>query len=176
MDQTINLSMTSTNQPADILNLEEGRKKLPEMLNVLTILTFVGCGVGCISSVFSFFNAQKSYDSIVEAQGKLENAPAFVKKFAGPGMVEIARKSLENRLPILLLALVGYGLCLYGAIQMRAWKKEGFSIYLLGEILPVIAGFIFVGMGLFSGFALIGALLFPAVFIILYATQLKHLS
>jgi hypothetical protein len=168
--------MNSTNQPTDILSFDEGRKKLPEMLNVLTILTFVGCGLGLLGSLYSFFNAQKSYNDIVAAQDKLENAPEFVKKLAGPGMVEMARKSLENRLPILLLSVVAFGLCLYGAIRMRAWKKEGFPIYVLGEILPVITAFIFVGLGTFSGFAVISSLLFPAAFIIMYATQLKHLS
>lgn len=168
--------MSGTTQTSDILNFDEGKSKLPSTLNVLTILTFVGCGLGCISSVYSYFNAQKSYDDIVKLQSNLDSAPEIVRKMAGPKMVEIARNSLENRLPILLLAMVGYGLCLYGAIRMRAWKKEGFYIYTLGEILPVIAGFIFIGAGVFGGFAIVASLLFPALFIILYATQLKHLS
>ncbi|HTI11947.1 MAG TPA: hypothetical protein VL832_25410 [Puia sp.] len=168
--------MANTSQGPDILNFDEGRKKLPDMLNVLTILTFIGCGIGCISSVYSYFNAQKSYDDIVKLQDNLDSAPEFVKKLAGPKMVEIARNSLENRLPILLLAMVGYVLCLYGAIKMRAWKKEGFPVYVLGEILPVVAGFIFIGAGMFNGFAVIGALIFPAAFIIMYASQRKYLS
>jgi hypothetical protein len=168
--------MNYTNQPADLLDWEENRKKLPEMLNVLTILTFVGCGIGLISSVFGFFNAQKSYDKFMEGRDALRNGPEFLKKIGGPDIEELMRRSLENRLPILVLSLVSYGLCLYGAIRMRAWKKEGFGVYLIGEILPVIGGFIFIGIGLYSTFTLVTALLFPAVFILLYATQLKHLS
>jgi hypothetical protein len=168
--------MTSPNQPDDLLNFDEDRKKLPDMLNVLTILTFIGCGTGLISSIYAFVNAQKSYDDMVKVQSNMENAPEIVKKMAGPHMVELAEKSLENRIPILILSLVGYGLCVYGAIRMRKLKKEGFSFYALGEILPIIGGFIFVGMGLLGGFTLFVSLAFPALFLILYGTQLKHLS
>ena len=79
-------------------------------------------------------------------------------------------------MPLLLLSLVGYALCLYGANQMRQRKKMGFSLYVIGEIVPVVALFIFIGTGAMMGVTLVTSLIFPAVFIILYATQLKHLS
>ena len=168
--------MTSTNQPTDLLTFDEDRKKLPDMINVLTILTFVGCGVGLLSSIYAFVNAQKSYDDMVKLQDNLGNAPAFVKTMTGPHMVELAQKSLENRVPILLLSLVGYGLCVYGAVRMRQLKKEGFAVYAVGEVLPIIGSIIFIGFGLSSGFTLFFALAFPALFLILYGTQLKNLS
>jgi hypothetical protein len=167
--------MPDSQQTADVLNFEGDKKKLPEMLNVLTILTFIGCGIGLISSVWSCVSAQHSYDTILQAQGNMENAPDFAKKLMGPEMLEIARKSLENRIPILLLSLVAYALCLYGAIQMRARKRLGFSVYVIGELLPIAVSLLFIGTGVFGGYTMAFALLFPAVFIILYATQLKHL-
>src|SRR5258708_25316115 len=124
--------MADTSAQPDFLTQDEP-KKLPDMLNVLTILTFIGCGLGTISSIYGFANARTSYDRMVQVQGKLDDAPALVKKFMGPEMLEMARKSLENRTPILLLTLVAYGLCLYGAIQMRSRKKAGFSIYVIEE-------------------------------------------
>lgn len=168
--------MTDIQQTADVLNWDDKQKKLPEMLNVLTILTFVGCGVFTLSSIWSYMTAQRSYDAIVQMQGQMDNAPEFAKKLMGPHMMEIAQKTLENRLPILLLSLISYGLCLYGAIQMRARKKLGFSIYVIGELLPVAASLIFIGVGMYAGFTMAFGLLIPAVFIILYATQLKYLS
>jgi hypothetical protein len=168
--------MTDIQQTGDTMNWEVDKKKLPETLNVLTILTFIGCGVGLLSSLWSFVGAQRSYDTMLQAQGNLENAPDFAKKLAGPEMLEMLRKTLENRTPILLLGLVGYALCLYGAIQMRAKKKQGFGIYVIGELLPVAGALIFIGFGVLTGFTLGFAFLIPAVFIILYATQLKHLS
>jgi hypothetical protein len=168
--------MTESNPTVDTLDWDEKGKKLPDMLNVLTILTFIGCGLGLISSIWSFSSAQKGYDAAVDMQSKLDNLPDYAKRMMGPDPVAMARKSLENRMPILLLTLVAVALCLYGAIQMRKKKKAGFSLYLIGEVLPIITTFIFLGFGLLSGFTLTLAFFFPVLFIILYATQLKHLA
>jgi hypothetical protein len=168
--------MSDTQQSNDVLNWDEKEKKVPEMLNVLTILTFVGSGLGLCSSVWSYATASKTYDRVLDAQSKMENAPDFAKKLMGPHPLEMAQKTLENKMPILLLSLIAYGLCIYGAIQMRQRKKMGYSIYVIGEILPIAATFIFIGAGLLGGFTMAMMLLFPAIFIILYSTQLKHLS
>jgi hypothetical protein len=168
--------MAEPQQTNDPINWEVDKTKLPETLNVLTILTFVGSGLGLISSLYGFFHAQESFDKMEQMQGNLDNAPDFMKKFAGPEMLEMLRKSVENRLPIMLLSVAALLLCIYGAIQMRQRKKLGFAIYTIGELLPIATSFIFVGLGVFGGWTLAVTLVFPAVFIILYATQLKNLS
>jgi hypothetical protein len=167
--------MTDTNSTSDVLDFAKGEKPaIPSGLNVLTILTFIGCGIGFLSSIWSYVNAEKGYKDMVDAQSKLTEAPAWAKKMMGPEMVEIARKSLENKLPILLLGLVATALCLYGALEMRKLKKQGFILYVVGELLPIVAGVLFIGTGMFSGFALIGIAI-PIIFIILYLMQKKHL-
>ena len=155
--------------------LEEPRK-LPSTLNVATILTFIGCVyIGC-SQIFSFFNAQKSYDRMVAAQDKLDSMPGFMKKFMGPEMVEVTRLAMENKVPILLLSLVGVGLCVYGAIAMRQLKKLGFYVYVIGELLPVVTAYLFAGLSLLGVWGFASAIFFALVFIIIYATQLKYMS
>ncbi|MDP4148869.1 MAG: hypothetical protein Q8927_21085 [Bacteroidota bacterium] len=164
-------------QPAgNAANWDPEKKKVPETLNVLTILTYIGCGLGLIFSVYGFFTAQATYELMLQKQGSLDNLPDFAKKMMGPEMLEMYHKMFENRIPILLLALIGYVLCFYGATQMRQRKKMGFSLYVIGEIVPVVALFIFIGTGAMIGVTLVTSLIIPAVFIILYATQLKHLS
>jgi hypothetical protein len=167
--------MTDTNAKPDLLNWEEP-KKLPDMLNVLTILTFIGSGLGVLTSIYGFINARASYEKMVEMQDKMDQMPAFVKKFTGPDPVGASLKMLDNRTPITLLTLVACGLCIYGAMQMRKRKKMGFSVYVLGEILPLLTSFIFLGTASMGGFGFIFGILLYAVFIILYATQLKYLS
>ena len=163
-------------QPANLLD-DQMKKKIPDMLNVLTILTFIGCGLFSILSLVGFVGAQANYDKLLSLQGTLpDNTPDFAKKLVGPEALELSRRSLENRLPLLLLALVGYVLCLYGAIQMRKLKKVGFSIYVIGQVAPIAGTLIFIGTGAMIGMWMAIGLIFPAVFIILYATQLKHLS
>jgi hypothetical protein len=166
--------MAGTNISTQETLLEEP-KKIPDMLNVLTILTFVGSGIGFCSSIWGFFKAQDSYDKMVQAQSNLDSMPDFAKKLMGPEMLEMTRKALDNRTPILILALLSYALCVYGAIQMRQLKKTGFTLYLVGELLPIVSGAIFIGVGTFGGFAIVGYLIY-AVFIILYATQLKYMK
>ena len=60
--------MADLNQPANTENWLEEPKKLPSMLNVLTILTFIGNGLGFFSAFYSFFSAASNYDKIVQAQ------------------------------------------------------------------------------------------------------------
>ena len=166
--------MNEINQTADI-DFNAGEKPvLPSGLKVLTILTFVGCAIGFISSIWTYVNAEKSYRQLVEAQDKMADAPAWAKGMMGPDMLEMSKRSMENKLPLLILGLVATALCLYGALEMRKLKKQGFILWLVGEVLPILAGIIFLGIGIFKGFALIG-ILFPVVFIILYLAQRKYL-
>ncbi len=167
--------MSTTYQTNDSVDFTEGEKPaLPSGLNVLTILTFIGCGIGILGGIWQYFRAEKAYQDMLKAQENMESAPAFVKKMMGPEMLEMTRKSMEYKLPILLLTLVGCGLCLWGAMEMRKLKKQGFILWAAGEFLPLIGGAVFLGAGMFSGFALFG-LLFPVIFLILYAVNKKHL-
>ncbi len=167
--------MNDTNSTSDVLEFAQGQKPaLPSGLNVLTILTFIGSGLGFIGALWTYFNAEKSYKNVVDAQSKMTEAPAWAKNLMGPDMLELSRKSMENKLPIMLLTIVGVALCLYGALEMRKLKKQGFILWLVGEVLPVVGGILFIGAGMFKGFALIG-IVFPIIFIILYLMQKKHL-
>jgi len=168
--------MADINQTSNTESFLEEPKKLPSLLNVLTILTLIGSGLGIISSFYSFFSASSNYDKIVQAQDKMEQMPDWVKNMAGSNMVESAHRQLENRLPIMLLNVVAVVLCLYGAIQMRKWKKNGFSIYVIGELLPFVSIGIFIGFGFLGAFTLGFTLVITALFIGLYATQLKYLK
>lgn len=153
---------------------EEDKPTLSSGLNVLTILTFIGSGIALLSAFWTYFTVEKSYQTILKAQENMGDAPAFVKSFMGPEMLENARKSVENKLPILILTVVGAALCIYGAMEMRKLKKQGFILWLAGEILPIAGTAIFLGFALFKGLAAL-FLLIPVAFIILYAVQYKNL-
>ncbi len=166
--------MSEYKSVSNFLSEDEQPPVLTSGLNVLTILTFIGCGIAFLSGIWSFMTAAKSYKGLQEAQGKLQDAPAWAKKLAGPEMLEIARKTMENKVPMLLLTMAGVVLCTWGAIEMRKLKKQGFILWVVGEFVPLLGSFVFLGAGVFMGFALFG-LIFPVLFLILYATQRKHL-
>ena len=106
--------------------------------------------------------------------GKLDEAPKWAKGMMTPEMLEMTKKVYENKVPILVLSLVALALCLYGALEMRKLKKQGYTFWLIGEILPFATTIIFMGVAAFSGFGLLMALI-PIVFIILYTVNRKYL-
>jgi uncharacterized membrane protein len=84
-------------------------------------------------------------------------------------------KSYENRIPILILSVIGIVLCFVGAMQMRKRKKQGYLFYVIGELLPFLTLAFFIGFFAFSGVAFFVGALFAALFIFLYTMQRKHL-
>lgn len=152
------------------------KQKLPTSINVLTILTFIGCAIGLIGGIFSYSSADSTYEQMQKAASDpaMEELPGFLKGMVGPEALPMYQKMAENKLPILVVLLIGIGLCLYGAIQMRKLKKQGYLLYVVGEVLPFIGSFIFVGAMAFKGFGLL-TLIVPIVFILLYTVNKKHL-
>ncbi|TDX00568.1 hypothetical protein [Dinghuibacter silviterrae] len=149
--------------------------KPSETINVLTILTFIGCAYALFQAFVGFFNAEHNYHQLVGMQQQVQDAPGVLKTLTGPGMVEIARKTWVNRVPIFLLSLLGIGLCASGAALMRTGKKRGFYFYLVGELLPTVTSLAFIGTGFLTGIFLVIGLIISLVFIALYASQLKTL-
>lgn len=159
----------------DVLNdADHEQPKLSTGLNVLTILTFVGCAFGLYSAIKDFFGGQADLDKLKSNADKLTEAPAWLKKLSGPEVQEMMAKGIENKIPIITINLVAIALCVFGAIEMRKLKKQGYFIWLLGEILPFIATAIFVPMFFNTVFAFF--LVIPLLFIILYTVQRKNLK
>ncbi|MFM6925555.1 MAG: hypothetical protein ACKOU7_08640 [Ferruginibacter sp.] len=164
----------------DVLTFNENSKpKLPSGLNVLTILSFIGCALQLLVSLYGFFSAKKSYDNLdkLTEQMNSENMPGWVKSMMGDPekMVKTITKSYENRIPIVLLSIAAIGLCFYGAMQMRKLKKQGFPLYTIGELLPFLTQVLFIGTFSLTGFGMYLSVGFAALFILLYSLQRKHL-
>jgi len=150
--------------------------KLPSSLNVLTILTIIACVIFFLLEIYGFATAKSSYEKTKELMdsGKVNDMPAFAKKFMTPEALAMQKKKMENKLPILILDVAALGLCFYGALEMRKRKKQGYTFWLIGELLPVITTILFLGAAAFSGFGLIFWAI-PIMFIILYTVNKKHL-
>ena len=151
--------------------------KLPTTLNVLTILTFIGSAIGLFSSLSNFFGGEKNIAKMEEAYNKMDaNAPQFVKDMVSPEKIDLMKIMEANKYPMLIFGLLGVALCLMGALQMRKRKMQGYYLWLIGEILPVIATGIFVGFSIFSGFMGLFGMCILLIFVILYTLQRKHLT
>jgi hypothetical protein len=164
--------MENPNQTSDLL-AQHRPKSLPGMLNVLTILTFIGCGIGFLSSGYSFISSNSSQmEKLQEQREKMSEQTGFAKKFFDDSF-DMAQVGFEYKNLLLGVGLVCIVLCLIGAIQMRKLKRSGFFVYIIGELAPV-----FVLGGLLTSVTNINfmfSVFFSFLFVILYATQLKHL-
>ncbi|MBX2919119.1 MAG: hypothetical protein R2765_03345 [Ferruginibacter sp.] len=171
--------MTQDNN-ADVLQYDNNNAPtLSSGLNVLTILTFIGCAIQLLGSLWTFFNAKKSYDGIDKLTEQMNsgNMPGWAKRMMGDPetMIAMIKKTYENRIPIVLLSLVAIALCFYGALQMRKLKKQGFLLYTIGEVLPFLTQFLFIGAFAFTGVSMYVGIGLALLFILLYSMQRKNL-
>ncbi|MEO6548912.1 MAG: hypothetical protein ABIN94_12975 [Ferruginibacter sp.] len=154
---------------------ESGKPKIPSGLNVLTILTFIGCGIGLLFTVFTPMMNKFFLSMMEKAQtsGKEFTAKEVADMEKGKNLILLSQ---ANMVPLIVIGLISIVLCIIGAIWMRKLKKDGFWIYTGGELLPVIGSFIILGTAQFTGVAsAVFAIGIPILFVILYAVQRKHL-
>ncbi len=164
--------MNAPDNPKDYLQPNAyANDNFPQGIKVLCILTYVGSGLQILSSVFNYFMIAYSVKQLesmkdMEKQPALKGMSSFFKWSA-----ESTLKQYEHRSVLLVVSVVCAALCIYGAMQMRKLKKQGFIIYSIAEFaFPLVTTLL---VGFVSGvFGLFVAILF----VILYATQRKHLS
>ena len=156
-------------------NEEKAIPKLPSGLNVLTILTFIGCAFSGLFLIFSNFIYKlllKFMDKAIEADKEMP-AKKLAELQKGKDSIELL---LANLIPMVVIGLAGVALCFMGALWMRKLKKEGFWLYVAGEIVPVILGFIIMGSAQTNSVMSIAfGLGLPVAFVVLYAAHRKYL-
>jgi len=167
------------NNPITDMTDQNIRPQAPMGLKVLTVLTFIGSILQLIGGIYNYFNAQKSYegmDKLIE-QINSDSMPGWAKALIGDPahLVETITKSYENRIPIVLLTIIAAGLCFYGAMQMRKLKKQGFTLYTIGELLPFLTQVIFIGAFSLSGIIFIISICIALLFILFYFTHRKSM-
>jgi len=155
---------------------DKEENKLPSLLNVLTILSIIGC-------VFQFFSMPISKWLMGFAMKALENQEAVAKMSADDvEKMQKAKTVFElmeaNSIPLWIVTLLGVGLCFYGVLQMRKLKKDGFYMYAIGEVIPLIGTGIIIGFSnQFNGTSsYIFGIGLPILFIGLYYSQLKYMK
>lgn len=154
---------------------EDGKPKLPSGLNVLTILTFVGCAIfGLLTLASPAIN--KFFLSLLDkaaSSGQELSAKQVADMEKGRAALELAK---QNLIPVMVLGMVGIVLCFIGALWMRKFKKDGYWIYVAGHIVPLLGGLLVMGTAQYNGvFSVLIAVGVPLVFIVLYTMQRKYL-
>jgi hypothetical protein len=136
----------------------EPEVKRPVLLTVLCVLTYIGSGLNLFSSLLIFF----FYNTFLTLGAELS------KTFNMPGVDLILNAS---RSFFGISALI-YLLSLTGAHQMWNLRKRGFHFYAIAQILLIILPMYFFKLAVPS----ISDIIFSGIFLILYWTNLKHMS
>jgi hypothetical protein len=163
------------NKETDAFDAATGDKK-NGTINVLTILTFIGCAIQLL-----FVFATKW---IMSFAAKFANNPEALE-----GMSQSQRDQMANavkaydlytqyQIPLMVIGLIAIALCFWGALQMRKFKKQGFYAYVVGEWIPIIGSAALMGFSVqFTGIiSTIISLGIPVLFTILYGLQLKRMK
>lgn len=164
--------METTKPSSDLFNQHQ-EPRLTGMLNVLTILTFIGCALAYLGGIYGFLTSETQVRDLEKLRDQ-SSGSEFVDKMA-QGSLEIAQKSYEYRYVMLASCLIFTTMCLIGALQMRKLKKSGFTIYTIGELAPIVLTAVLIGFSFFGSIMIFMSAIFAVLFVILYATQLKYM-
>ncbi len=131
-------------------------KRRPDLLTFLCIMTFISSGIMAFSNLL----VSLSYSMIME--------------MANTGELNFPGMDIYLSLPLnyFLISFVLYAGSVFGAARMWNLRKIGFHIYTVSQIAILIIPSFYEQ---FNEFPLFNVLL-TAVFILLYATNLKHMT
>lgn len=161
-------------QTDSIENFDMESNKPSQTLNVLTILTFIGCAVFGLFTIATPALLGFSKKMIAKAQESAEMTPEKIAELRkGLEGIELAEK---NMIPLIVVGMAGIVLCFVGAMMMRKLKKDGFWIYTAGQLLPLIAGIFIMGTSQYQGASNFVFPFISVLFIFLYASQRKYLK
>jgi len=159
----------------ELLDENIGQKpQRPVFLLVLCILTFTGAGLSLISAIFSVLtmgHMEESYMQMSDAMGRLgtDIGVNFEDSYKWTKISNYAN-------------LFGNALCLAGALFMFKLRKIGYYMYIPGQIIPIVGGYLamnsMLGGGIFAGFGMIAVAfssLFAIAFIIMYGLNFKYM-
>lgn len=145
--------------------------QIPQAINVLSILSFIGSAFQIVSGIVAYFIIPFSVQSISETRA-LEKSREM-KPFSGflKWSTESTLRQYEYRVPLLVVMIATALVCVWGVWQMRKLKKSGFTIYSIGEFaMPLFTALVIdVWSSLFSFIVAI-------IFVLLFYFQRKQLT
>lgn len=156
-------------------------QKRSEFLTVLCVLTFVNAIYHIVSGVIALFASNNAEEEIGEARQQMEEAmqseevPGFLESFMG-GAMEGASLAAENGVTLGIGEIVLFIAIGIGALLMWQLKKVGFYIYTAANLVWLVFNPIVLDFHAFALYSAIPVFIFVALFIGMYAANLKQLK
>ncbi len=157
---------------------EMDQNKLPSGLNILTILTFIGSGFVILFSAITpwVIKLMKGFmEKAMTGDAAANLTPKQIEDMRkGNEMYDLILKNANITIPVTIVCAIA---SIVAAVMMRKRKKDGLTVYIAAEILPLIVSIILMGTAQFTGvMSYVIAIGLPLIFIVLYIMQKKHLT
>ena len=150
------------------------KKKLPEMLNVLTIITIGWSFMMLVSSIINAFVFSGNIDIVREEIANTDIEGKKGEPFLQV-LFEVADTVLEHAELLNYNSMVVYLLSIIAALLMRKLLKLGFWLYICATALEISIPLLLLDNKLAAAAVIVGSI-FSLVFIILYGVNYKHLT
>jgi hypothetical protein len=154
----------------------------PGFLTIICILSFVGLGLQILKSLklFIFGQLGPSYynlmqDRLEESLNQVHSSNPFITSFIEK-IFESILKLIDHAPLLATISIISSVIALAGVIMMWRLIKTGFYIYTVIKILDVFVPIIFIGFNFVSLFIALIGLFTSAIFITLYAFNLKAME
>ena len=161
----------------DLLEYDDGGKAiLPSGLNVLTILTFIGCSIFGLLTLCTPLINKFLLGLMDKAASSGQDIPASKLAEMEKGRAALALAG-QNMIPLMAIGMAGIILCFVGALWMRKFKKDGYWMYVAGELAPLLGTFFIMGTAQYTSvLSIVLGLGIPLLFVVLYTMQRKYLT
>jgi hypothetical protein len=145
-------------------------------LTVLCVLTFIGSGTGALSGLVSLctFDPEAMVKQVEATSLLMEEGGPWLKYALGSS-VELLLVTAEHGRAIHGFSLLFSLLSLAGAIEMFRLRRRGFFLYAVAQVASLFVLPCYAGFSLIVTISLFGTALLAALFIALYAVNLKQM-
>jgi hypothetical protein len=143
--------------------------QLPQFLNVLTILTFIGSGLALIRGLYNIATPDQQQASI-----DLMKSMPQVNPFGADAVLSM-QAMLDNLYLMQGSAILFAIMCILGAYMMRKLNKTGFYLYLIASIGSIVLPIAVIGFGIIGVIVLLASVI-TISFVIMYGVNFKYLK
>jgi hypothetical protein len=161
--------------------IKNSKHKRPLLITFLGIIGFIEVALSMELGLFRIFTGISLIpaNDIKNLSGieKVKDLKVFTNDlFTGiDTQLVYTNKVIDNSIFLGVISFLASVFCFIGIVWMWKLKKKGYYVYIVGEMLPIIATIALVGLS-FTGTMAIISVLLPLVFIILWGINLKHMN
>lgn len=164
------------------METQDQASKRPVFLTVICIISFVGLGVIMFKSLFAFAFGQL-LDAVHPMVEDGFDEAITQMRMSDPQMVPFVESIFDAVIRLLssipLLAALNFvisGVALAGVILMWNLKKSGFFMFAAAKVIGIFVPMMVIGVNFLSMMMSSGIFMVSAVFITLYAINLKAMN